>query len=90
MRTAGNPAEVLAARLRKGHDHFSAGLTPEVIATQKSLMASQGAEEFFIQGFREQGARLTNIDEALSFDRASRQAKSVSKIDAFFEELLSR
>ncbi|WP_035614373.1 RHS repeat-associated core domain-containing protein [Haloferula sp. BvORR071] len=87
---AGSPIEVLAARLRKGHDHFTVGLTPEVVATQRSLVASQGAEEFFIQGFREQGAKLTNIDEALSFDRASRQARSLEKIEAFFEELFSR
>lgn len=50
---AGTPAEVLSARLSKGHEHYAPGLTPEVISAHSSKLASQGAEEFFIVGFKD-------------------------------------
>ncbi len=85
----GSPIQVLNRRIAQGHKHFK-GLTPEVVSVQKSKMASQGAEEFFIQAYREQGAKLTNIDESLSFSNKQRTQKSLIKIDAFIEELYGR
>jgi len=86
----GTPRQVMAGRLRKGHEHFHEGLTEEIVDVQKSKMASQGAEEVFIQGYRERGAVLTNIDESLSFDRKSRIQRSLDKIEAYLEELAER
>jgi len=64
-------------------------LTPQVIDVQASKSASQGAEEFFIQGFIEQGAKLRNIDPAISL-RQGRIDKSIGKIDDFFDDLFGR
>jgi len=55
---AGNPDRVLARRLSRGHDHSQEGLTPHVIAVQKMYAANRGAEEFFIEAFRDRGASL--------------------------------
>lgn len=86
----GTPQEVLEGRIRKGHDHFHVGPTPEVVDAQMSKLASQGAEEVFKQEFIEQGAQLTYVDEALSFDRKSRAERSVDKIEAYLEDLRER
>ena len=86
----GNPTQVLNRRISRGHDHWDDSLTREVVDTQTNMAACQGAEEFFINGFREVGQPLNNIDEALSFKNAERRGKSVFKIDAFFEDLFAR
>lgn len=86
----GNPAQVLQGRISNGHQHFHDGLTAEVEDVQKSKLANQGAEEFFIQAYREIGSPLTNIDESLSFANMDRSIKSITKLDAFFEELFAR
>lgn len=86
----GNPAQVLQGRISKGHDHFHDGMTAEVVDVQKSKLANQGAEEFFIQAYREIGSPLTNVDESLSFANMDRSIKSITKLDAFFEELFAR
>ena len=83
----GNPRQVLSGRLGRGHDHFRSGLTPEVIAVQSSKRASQGAEEFFSQGYRTSGSSLTNIDAPLSIDRSSRRLSSMAKMNQFFREI---
>lgn len=69
----GNPIEVLNGRIAKGHEHFNPNLKAEVVAIQSSKSVSQGAEEFFIQGFREEGAKLTNIAEALDITKPDRR-----------------
>ncbi|GAA2881064.1 hypothetical protein Acy02nite_21010 [Actinoplanes cyaneus] len=84
----GNPAQVLAGRLSRGHDHFTEGLTPEVIAVQGNYASSRGAEEFFIQGYLQRGASLTNSDPAVGFSKTARGKKSVGYMDSFFTELL--
>jgi hypothetical protein len=81
---------VLERRLSRGHDHFTDGLTPEIVDVQKSKEANRGAEEFFTQGYSELGAELTNINEPLSFKDAERTQKSLRYLDAFFSELFSR
>ena len=86
----GTPEQVLRARLAKGHKYFDNSLTPFVADVQKSKLANQGAEEFFIQGYRELGAPLRNIDESLSFSSGQRTQKSLRKLDAFFEDLFGR
>ncbi len=86
----GTPNQVMRQRLAKGHDHFLAGDTYRVIDVQGSLLASQGAEEFFIQGYREQGAILRNAIQALDYSRPARTTKSLDKLDAFFMDLSSR
>ena len=86
----GTPRQVLAGRLSKGHDHFTEGLTPEVVDVQGSKLASQGAEEVFVQGYREQGAKLSNIDEALSYKNSERIQRSLNKIEAYIEDLERR
>jgi hypothetical protein len=85
---AGNPAQVLVGRLSRGHDHFKEGLTPEVIAVQKTYASNRGAEEFFIAGFLQRGAKLTNADPAVGFSKPARGRKSVGYVDAFFTELM--
>ena len=82
----GSPSRVLSRRLGAGHDHFRPGLKPEVIGTHTSRMAGQGAEEFFVQGFRQEGRGLTNIDPPLSL-RPHLRGKSIQKLEAFFNEL---
>jgi len=86
----GTPLEVLKRRIAKGHDHYHDGLKEVVLDVQQSKLASQGAEEFFIQAFREQGAKLTNVNEALSYKDADRIKKSLAKIEAFIEDLMNR
>lgn len=86
----GNPAQVLQGRISRGHDHYNDQLVAEVVDVQKTKLASQGAEEFFIQGYRELGMPVTNIDEALSFANTDRTIKSITKLDSFFEELFAR
>ncbi|HSZ55715.1 MAG TPA: hypothetical protein VK797_08650 [Tepidisphaeraceae bacterium] len=87
----GTPAQVLAGRLVKGHHAFTPGVTePVVIAIQKTKLASQGAEEFFTQGYLELGAPLKNQENILSYDNALRTQKSLTKLDAFFDELFSQ
>ncbi|KHL91219.1 hypothetical protein QW71_35940 [Paenibacillus sp. IHB B 3415] len=76
--------------MQKATTTFMLELIPEIIDVQKSKLASQGAEEFFIQGFIEQGAKLTNIEQALSYYPKDRLAKSMNKLEAFFEELFTR
>jgi hypothetical protein len=66
------------------------GIIPRVVGVQQTKLASQGAEEFFIQGYRDLGAPLRNVDNALSFDSAARTQSSLSKIEAFFDELHNR
>jgi hypothetical protein len=87
---AGTPAEVLAARMAKGHDYLLPGVSPEVIAIQRTKLANQGAEEFYIQGYRELGSPLRNQENALSFGSKTRTQSSLSKIEAFFDELFGR
>jgi hypothetical protein len=53
------------------------GLTAEVVDVQESKLASQGAEEVFVQGFRERGAKLTNIDEPSSYKNSERTQRSL-------------
>jgi hypothetical protein len=84
----GIPDKVLAGRIARGHDHFNSTLTPRVLGVQKTYAANRGAEEFFIQGFLQRGANLTNSDPALGFSKSERGRKSVGYIDAFFDELL--
>ena len=84
----GTPLQVLQQRIRKGHDHFHEGLTAHVASVHKSKLASQGAEEAFIQGFKEQGHRLSNIENALSFDNKHRIKRSLEKIEEYIIELL--
>lgn len=86
----GTPTQVLADRISKGHDHFAEGLTAEVVDVQGSKLASQGAEEVFVQGFREQGAKLSNVDEPLSYKNAQRTQRSLDKIDAYIQDLERR
>lgn len=86
----GNPAQVLQGRISKGHAHYNDQLVAEVVDVQKTKLANQGAEEFFIQGYRELGMPVTNIDEALSFANTDRTIKSITKLDSFFEELFAR
>ena len=86
----GNPAQVLQGRISRGHAHYNDQLVAEVVDVQKTKLASQGAEEFFIQGYRELGMPVTNIDEALSFANTDRIIKSITKLDSFFEELFAR
>jgi hypothetical protein len=86
----GTPRKVLADRISKGHDHFTEGLTAEVVDVQGSKLASQGAEEVFVQGYREQGANLTNIDEPLSYKNSERIQHSLKKIEAYIEDLEQR
>jgi hypothetical protein len=86
----GTPRQVLAQRLAKGHDHFVKGFTTEIVDVQGSKLASQGAEEVFIQGFREQGAILTNVDEALSFANRQRTQRSLDKLEAYLDDLALR
>jgi hypothetical protein len=85
----GTPDQVLAKRIQRGHDHYQAGLKPEVVAAHGSRAASRGAEEFFIQCYREQGAKLRNIDEALSYKNDRRAQKSLYYLDAYFQELFA-
>lgn len=87
---SGNPSQVLQGRISRGHAHYNDQLTTEVVDVQKTKLANQGAEEFFIQGYRELGAPVTNIDEALSFANTDRTIKSITKLDSFFEELFAR
>ena len=91
-RTAGfgTPSEVLFQRLMKGHDYFQPGMTARILDVQASLSASQGAEEFFIQGYRELGASLRNANEALSFGTAARTQNSLTKMNGFFNDLFDR
>jgi hypothetical protein len=86
----GTPVKVLADRIRKGHDHFREGLTAHVIDVQGTKRASQGAEEFFYQGFRQRGEPLTNAESILSFDRPARTRSSLEKIEDFFTDLFRR
>lgn len=37
----------MEGRILKGHDHFKAGYSYEIVATQTNKLANQGAEEFF-------------------------------------------
>lgn len=83
----GNPIQVLKQRIAKGHDHINSELVARVLDVHKTKLASQGAEEFYIQGFLEQGAALTNAEESLSFSRASRIVSSINKLETYFEEL---
>ena len=87
----GTPKQVLRARIRKGHKHWKPeqGYKKKVVDVQKSLDACQGAEDVFIQGYRELGAPLTNKIEALGLQEPSFDA-SVAKMDSFFAELFSR
>lgn len=57
------------------------------MALQTNLLSNQGAEEFFITGYRELGAVLENITPSVSY-RSDRFKKTLSKIDAFIEDLL--
>lgn len=86
----GNPVKVLRDRIAKGHKYFNDSLTPVVIDVQKTVLANRGAEEFFLQAQREIGSPLENIDESLSFANTDRTIKSITKLDAFFEELFAR
>jgi hypothetical protein len=61
-----------------------------IIDVQSNRLASQGAEEFFIQGYREQGAILRNRIHALDYSQTNRAAKSLARIEAFFIDLFSR
>ena len=85
----GDPSTVLRDRLAKGHDHFTDGLSASVVDVQGTKLASQGAEEIFIQGFIQRGAKLTNIDPAVSL-KPSRLARTMEKLDAFFADLFRR
>ncbi|WP_406697218.1 hypothetical protein V5E97_00130 [Singulisphaera sp. Ch08] len=87
---SGTPRQVMADRIRKGHDHFVEGLTAEVVDVQGSKLASQGAEEVFVQGFRERGAKLTNINEPLSYKNLVRTQRSLEKIEAYIQDLDQR
>jgi RHS repeat-associated protein len=88
----GTPLQVLAQRFSKTSHHIIEAnpdleLTPEILGVQGSKAANRGAEEFFYQGYLEQGAPLLNDESTISF-RPSRAAKSVSYIEAFFDELI--
>ena len=90
----GTPEQVLNYRLGKRgggrHNYYTDGITAEIVATQKSKEANRGAEEFFMQGYVEQGAELRNYDPALSYGSSYRTNKSVGNIEAFFGELFDR
>jgi pretoxin HINT domain-containing protein len=90
----GSPMDVLKGRLARGHHIFDnhSDLSPRVIDVQGSMEASKGAEEFFMQGYLQRGANLSNSPSSppLGFSRAGRGAKSVQMMDAFFEDLFSR
>lgn len=76
----------MEGRISKGHDHFKAGYSYEIVATQTNKLANQGAEEFFILGYQEMGMKLENITPSLSY-RSDRVGKTMNKIEAFFEDL---
>ncbi|WP_203685115.1 hypothetical protein [Actinoplanes siamensis] len=90
----GNPAQVLAGRLSRGHDIAKANpsFTFHVVDVQKTKDASKGAEEFFFQGYSQRGANLLNSPSSppLGFSKIERGRKSASMMDAFFEDLFSR
>jgi RHS repeat-associated protein len=88
----GTPLQALAQRFSRTSHHIIESnpdleLTPEILGVQGSKAANRGAEEFFYQGYLEQGAPLLNDESTISF-RASRAAKSLSYIEAFFEEII--
>jgi hypothetical protein len=85
----GTPNQALSRRLAAGHEHFNSALTPEIVATQTSKQACAGAEEFFKQGYQKLGAKITNIDNALSM-RSDRISSSIKKIESFLSELASK
>ncbi|MEV0807806.1 hypothetical protein [Micromonospora sp. NPDC050200] len=64
---------------RRGLDGFTrqACLDPWTRATQQTL-----------QGYRQRGANLTNVDPALGFSKPKRGKKSVGYMEDFFQELL--
>jgi hypothetical protein len=86
----GTPKQALERRISRGHTHYSPELKPEIIATQSSKAASAGAEEFFMQAYKKQGAQLTNLEEALDMGRKSRRDQSITKMEKFLEELDSK
>jgi len=61
-----------------------------LLDVQGSKLARQGAEDVFIQGFKEQGATLTNVDEALSFANQECIQRALAKIEAYIEDLVRR
>jgi YD repeat-containing protein len=88
----GTPNQVLSGRFTRTSHHIirdnpDLDLTPTILGVQRSYGANRGAEEFFYQGYREQGARLLNEENMLSF-RPNRAANSLNHIEDFFQELL--
>ncbi|MEV5894962.1 RHS repeat domain-containing protein [Nonomuraea fuscirosea] len=88
----GTPQQVLNGRFTKqmkGHDHYRPGQgdkPPEIIDVYLTKDAMSGGEQFCIEAYREEGAILRNVNEALSWDRPNRQKGSITKLDAFFLE----
>ncbi|MEO3807294.1 RHS repeat-associated core domain-containing protein [Nonomuraea sp. B1E8] len=92
----GTPQQVLNARFKKqksGHDHYHPELgdkAPEIIDVYASRDAMSGGEQFYIEAYREEGARLRNKIEGMSWDRPDRRKRSLTKLDAFFLEKMFR
>ncbi|SDI16017.1 RHS repeat-associated core domain-containing protein [Sinosporangium album] len=90
------PEQVLKARFTKrkeGHHSYfpsQGDSEPEIIDVLMSRYAMAGAEQFYMEAYREGGAKLRNIDQAISFDRPKRRKNSIAKLDAFFLEVFSR